>query len=58
MFSKAQLDTFSQTLNRKRITQATFDDAVRENVEEFDMEVLITHIFVSSFRFLLEKSQR
>lgn len=39
MFSKAQLDTFSQTLNRKRITQATFDDAVRENVEEFDMEV-------------------
>ena len=36
MFSAQQLQNFA---GKKRITQETFDDAVRENIEEFDMEV-------------------
>lgn len=39
MFSQAQLNTFGAALDRKRISQATFDEAVQENIEEFDMEV-------------------
>lgn len=39
MFSQAQLNTFGAALERKRISQNTFDEAVRENIEEFDMEV-------------------
>lgn len=37
MFSQKQLNTFGEALNRKRISQQTFDEAVRENVEEFEM---------------------
>ena len=39
MFSQKQLNSFGEALHRKRISQQTFDEAVRENVEEFDMEV-------------------
>ena len=38
MFSQKQLNSFGEALTRKRISQETFDDAVRENVEEFDMQ--------------------
>jgi hypothetical protein len=41
MFSQAQLNTFGAALERKRISQQTFDEAVQENIEEFDMEVWI-----------------
>jgi|LakMenEpi03Aug12_release.lakeMendotaPanAssembly.Ray.scaffolds.fasta_scaffold5812381_1 hypothetical protein len=36
MFSAQQLEKFA---GKKRITQETFDEAVKENIEEFDMEV-------------------
>ena len=36
MFSAQQLQKFA---GKKRITQETFDDAVRENIDEFEMEV-------------------
>lgn len=38
MFSQKQLNTFGDALNRKRISQQTFDEAVLENVEEFEMD--------------------
>ena len=36
MFSAQQLQNFA---GKKRITQETFDEAVKENIEEFEMEV-------------------
>jgi hypothetical protein len=36
MFSAQQLEKFA---GKKRITQETFDEAVKENIEEFEMEV-------------------
>lgn len=36
MFSESQLKGFAP---KKRISQETFDAAVQENIEEFDMEV-------------------
>ena len=36
MFSAQQLQKFT---SKKRISQTTFDEAVRENIDEFDMEV-------------------
>ena len=36
MFSAQQLQKFA---GKKRITQETFDEAVKENIEEFEMEV-------------------
>lgn len=36
MFTAKQLENFA---GKKRITQQTFDDAVKENIEEFDMDV-------------------
>lgn len=41
MFSQAQLNTFGAALDRKRISQVTFDEAVQENIDEFDMEVRV-----------------
>ena len=35
MFSAQQLKNFGP---KRRVTQETFDQAVKENVEEFDME--------------------
>lgn len=36
MFSEGQLRNFTA---KRRITQETFDEAVRENMDEFAMEV-------------------
>lgn len=36
MFSSKQLENF---IPKKRISQQTFDEAVEENVEEFEMDV-------------------
>lgn len=36
MFSAEQLQKFA---GKKRITQQTFDEAVKENIDEFEMEV-------------------
>lgn len=36
MFSAQQLQKFA---GKKRITQGTFDEAVEENIEEFEMAV-------------------
>jgi hypothetical protein len=36
MFSAQQLEKFA---GKKRITQQTFDEAVKENIDEFEMEV-------------------
>jgi hypothetical protein len=36
MFSAQQLQNFA---GKKRVTQETFDEAVKENIEEFEMEV-------------------
>jgi len=36
MFSAQQLENFSK---KKRVSQQTFDEAVKENIEEFDLEV-------------------
>ena len=36
MFSDQQLKNFAA---KRRITQSTFDEAVKENIDEFDMEV-------------------
>lgn len=39
MFSAQQLNNFKNASTRKTISQKTFDEAVKENIEEFDMEV-------------------
>ena len=39
MFSEQQLKNFKDAAGKRRISQTTFDDAVKENMEEFDMEV-------------------
>jgi hypothetical protein len=39
MFSKTQLTKFGEALGKKRISQETFNEAVRENIDEFEMEV-------------------
>ena len=39
MFSAQQLNNFKNASTRKTISQKTFDEAVKENIDEFDMEV-------------------
>ena len=41
MFSAQQLNSFKNASTRKTISQKTFDEAVQENIDEFDMEVRI-----------------
>jgi hypothetical protein len=46
MFSDRQLKNFAP---KRRIEQSTFDEAVKENLNEFAMEVGIFGIFVFCF---------
>lgn len=63
MFSAQQLQKFA---GKKRITQETFDDAVRENIDEFEMEVrkntldklfLVLCTYINSFNQLLMQAE-
>ena len=48
MFSAQQLQNFA---GKKRITQATFDEAVQENIDEFDMEASFTSYKIHSIKY-------
>jgi len=42
MFSAQQLNNFKNACSRRVISQQTFDEAVKENIQDFDMEVRVS----------------